>query len=111
VQLIPRTLWPGLASNPSARACDHVQRWPSPSPQTTQYAYKSAQVWHGGPDVRRARPRTQKTAGSMALLPASSVMKLRQRKPRVKARSSSAQGLIPSICSGSKYTKLSSTLH
>jgi hypothetical protein len=30
VQLIPSTLWLGLASNPSARACDHVQRWPQP---------------------------------------------------------------------------------
>jgi hypothetical protein len=30
VQPIPSTLWPGLASNPSARACDHVQRWPQP---------------------------------------------------------------------------------
>src|SRR6516164_1432327 len=62
------------------------------------------------PDVRLARPRTQKTAGSMALLPASLVMKLRRRKPRVKARSSSAYGLIPSIRSDSKYTNLSSAL-
>ena len=30
VQLIPSTLWLGLASNPSVRACDHVQRWPQP---------------------------------------------------------------------------------
>src|SRR6516164_6067944 len=56
VQLIPRTLRLGLASNPSARACDHVQRWSQPS--NYQYTYKSAQVWHGGAWtklLRRAR--------------------------------------------------------
>ena len=48
VQLIPSTLWLGLASNPSARACDHVQRWPQPLTSNRQYTYKSAQVWRGG---------------------------------------------------------------
>jgi hypothetical protein len=57
VQPIPSTLWLGLASK-SARACDHVQRWPSPSPQTTQYAYKSAQVWHGGALAGEGETRT-----------------------------------------------------
>src|SRR5215469_10625974 len=48
VQLIPSTLWLGLASNPSARACDHVQRWSQSLTSNYRYVYKSAQVWHGG---------------------------------------------------------------
>src|SRR5215469_10662793 len=58
VQLIPSTLWLGPASNPSARACDHVQRWSQSLTSNYRYAYKSAQVWHGGPWtklLRRAR--------------------------------------------------------
>src|SRR5215469_3919509 len=55
VQPVPNTLWLGLASNPNARACDHVPKWPQPPSQVTQYTYKSAQVWHGG-DIRRDPP-------------------------------------------------------
>ena len=52
-----------------------------------------------------ARPRTQKTAESMALLPASLVMKLRRRKPRVKARSSFRFWIDSVDRSGSKIYK------
>src|SRR6516225_7096635 len=45
------------------------------------------------PDVRRARSRTQKKAGSVAL-PARLVMKLRRESRYVKARSPSAWGLV-----------------
>jgi hypothetical protein len=66
VQLIPSTLWLGLASNPSARACDHVQRWSRPLALNYQYTYKSAQVWHGGAWTKLLRRAGKGVSASMA---------------------------------------------